>query len=239
MSYDFECGTCNKVFSAEWQARDNHLRSTGHRAPKFECDQSHEGLNHFKWDCSKCCETWPTEEQLIDHEHDEHKYCSECERTFNDHNGMKMHLHSRVHCNYQIPCPSCKKSHPMATSLSYHVESGSCPNAPYMNRDLVYKIPSSTQYEATDRSYNPECQVWECFICHKPFNRPQSLNQHLSSPIHQQTLYHCPNQSCGKEFTSLTGLLDHLGSESCGHTRFRKVQHSIQNMMSGNKLITF
>ncbi|KAI1357145.1 hypothetical protein F5Y08DRAFT_355638 [Xylaria arbuscula] len=88
----------------------------------------------------------------------------------------------------------------MATSLSYHVESGSCPNASHMNRDLVYKIvrnldpggaitknlidwPGSTQYEATDRSYNPECQVWECFICHKPFKRLESLNQHLSSPV--------------------------------------------------------
>jgi hypothetical protein len=34
----YACGTCGKEFWAGWKARDNHCRSTGHRAPKFECD---------------------------------------------------------------------------------------------------------------------------------------------------------------------------------------------------------
>lgn len=103
MSYDFECGTCSKAFSTGWQARDNHLYSTGHRPPAFECGkcaryfgteaarfQHMKALNHFAWECSKCSETWPTKGQLVNHEHDDHKYCSKCERIFNDRNSIKM-----------------------------------------------------------------------------------------------------------------------------------------------------
>lgn len=64
-------------------------------------------------------------------------------------------------------------SYPLATSLAHHFESRSCPNAPGLNRDTLYSLVrskdpngiltknligwyGSTQYEADDRSYNPE-----------------------------------------------------------------------------------
>ncbi|KAF2964691.1 hypothetical protein GQX73_g8876 [Xylaria multiplex] len=211
MGYDFECGTCHKVFEAGWRARDNHLRSTGHRAPAFECDccaryfgsetarfQHMEALNHFKWECSVCPETWPTDNQRIEHEHDDHNYCSECQKTFANRNNLKMHLNSRVHRNYEIQCPFCKKSHATATGLTYHVESGSCPNAAGLTRETLYRFirskdpggvmtknlidwPGSTQYEANWRSYNDERSGWECYICHRLFGNLPSLNQHLNS----------------------------------------------------------
>ncbi|KAJ2982170.1 hypothetical protein NUW58_g6499 [Xylaria curta] len=269
MGYYFECGTCYKVFERGWQARQNHLRSTGHHAPKFECDscpsyfgsetarfQHMAALNHFSWECSICDETWPTEGQRIEHEHDDHNYCSECQRTFASRNNLRMHLNSRIHCDYQIQCPFCKKSHPTATGVAYHLESGSCPNAAGLNRDTLYKFvrnkdpggiitknligwSGEKQYEANDRSYNYSRQGWECYLCNRLFGSLPSLNQHLNSPTHQQSLYHCPNRGCRGDFKTLAAIINHLESESCGYIRFEKVQQGIQNVIGGDRLITF
>ncbi|KAI0008992.1 hypothetical protein F4779DRAFT_628130 [Xylariaceae sp. FL0662B] len=268
MNYNFECGTCGKVFKAGWQARENHICSTGHRAPAFECDrcpryfdserarlQHMEALNHFEWECSICDETWPTDHRRIQHEHEDHNYCGECQKTFMNHNNLKMHLNSRAHRGQQIQCPFCGSHYATATGLTHHIERGSCPNARGVNRDTLYKFvrskdsggiitknlvgwPGSTQYEANSRSYNRYRQGWECYLCHQLFGQLSSLNQHLNSPIHQETLYHCPNWQCRKEFTTLAGIINHLESESCGCTRFENVQRGIQDVVSGNRLIT-
>lgn len=87
----FECGTCQRLFPAGWRARDNHLRSTGHLAPEFECDtcfrclnsergrfQHMEALNHFAWGCGVCDETWPTDNRRTEHEQENHNVCGEC-----------------------------------------------------------------------------------------------------------------------------------------------------------------
>ena len=56
-------------------------------------------------------------------------------------------------------------------------------------------------------------------MCGKGFSRLQSLNQHLASPAHQQNLYHCPR--CQRQFVALSGLVNHLESESCGAFRYK------------------
>ncbi|KAH6654056.1 hypothetical protein BKA67DRAFT_564050 [Truncatella angustata] len=269
MYSDYECGSCHKTFEAGWQARENHLRSTGHHAPTFECDscpshfrsetarfQHMDALNHFEWECSLCNETWPTDEQRVEHEHDDHNYCSECEKTFANRNNLKMHLNSRTHRGQQIRCPFCAGSYTTATGLTHHIETGSCPKAAGLTRDTLYKAVrsrdpgglitknligwhGSTQYEANDRSYNWNRQRWECYLCHHLFGSLASLNQHLNSPAHQKALYHCPNRSCGKEFTTLAGIVNHLESESCGCTRFDNVQRSIPGVLHGNRSIAF
>lgn len=91
---DYQCGTCWKSFVA-WQARDDHVYSTGHQWPDFECDtcsrnfgsesarfQHMDDMNHFQFVCGDCGSTWPTEEQLTEHQYEDHYYCAECDREF-------------------------------------------------------------------------------------------------------------------------------------------------------------
>ena len=59
------------------------------------------------------------------------------------------------------------------------------------------------------------------------------------TPADQESLYHCPNRGCGKDFTTLAAIINHLESESCGFTRFGNVQRGINDMISGNRLIGF
>lgn len=104
----YECYTCEKAFPAGWQARENHCRATGHSAPPFECDtcpryfgsqracNDHMNtLGHFaddsddSYECDICDETWPSEEDLMEHEIRDHYYCDECDRTFQSYNNIR------------------------------------------------------------------------------------------------------------------------------------------------------
>ncbi|OTA96565.1 hypothetical protein M434DRAFT_67352 [Hypoxylon sp. CO27-5] len=244
------------------------MNALGHFIPEHECDSclkyfasrnaviNHmNAKNHWYYECGLCDETWPTEEQKREHEIDCHYFCSECDRQFHDYNAIKMHLNSRIHRGLNIKCPFCMKHYATATGLSHHLESGSCPSVPFLNRDEVYKIVrakdpgsliskklldwnGSPRYEATAAAWNGD--AYECYFCHRQFNKLSSLNQHLSSPAHQQNLYHCPKRpGCGREFSSLAALMNHLESESCGYTRFENVQDTFKNIVSSDRRIGF
>ncbi|KAI1645263.1 uncharacterized protein F4817DRAFT_344209 [Daldinia loculata] len=261
------CGTCWKEFTTE-RSREQHMDALDHSVPDHECDRCSRffnsrsavvnhmnAKNHWYYECTFCDETWPTEEQQREHEMEEHFHCTDCSRTFRNYNDIKMHLNSRAHRGININCPFCKKAYTCATGLAHHIEGGACPRAPRLNRDEVYKLvrtkdpgglisknllgwKGSPKYEATYESWNG-C-AFECYLCHRQFGLLSSLNQHLSSPTHQQNLYHCPNRlSCGREFVSLAALMNHLESESCGYTRFENVQRASRNIMDPNRLISF
>lgn len=213
MPCHFECGTCRKAFPAGWKARQQHLDSTGHRTPAFECDtcsrfftserarfQHMDDANHFAWQCSICDYTWPSEQDRQKHEERDHFYCSDCNRRFQNYNNLKMHFTSRTHRPTQIQCPFCKRSLPSATGLTHHLERGSCPNASGLNRETLYKFirskdpggsitknligwHESASYEASNSAFNHVLQAWECYFCHRLFRTVASLNQHLNSPV--------------------------------------------------------
>lgn len=140
--------------------------------------------------------------------------------------------------------------------MTHHLESGSCRNAPSLNRDSIYKFvrskdpsglvskkligwegSSQNTYSCTDRAWNG--RMWECYLCHRGFGTMHGLNQHLNSPAHQQNLYHCPNRSCRQDFKTLAAIINHLESEKCGAMRFEQVQRNIHGMVNGNRLIGY
>lgn len=45
--------------------------------------------NHFPYQCELCDETWPSEEELQDHEVQDHFYCANCDRDFNTLNNIR------------------------------------------------------------------------------------------------------------------------------------------------------
>lgn len=235
MAY-YSCDFCARSFRSE-SARRQHQNDTNHL-----------------YECHCCYQTWLTAADREEHEHDEHLYCHKCNRSFVSDNNLRMHLNSRAHRPASLECPFCDACYTAATGLCHHLERGSCPNAPNLNRDAIYRIirsrdPSgvisnnligwygSDQYEASENSWNGS--AYECYLCSRDFRTLYSLNQHLSSPIHQANYYHCPNRGCGKQFTTLAGIMNHLESESCNFMRFRDVQKKVHDLVSSNRLIQF
>jgi len=71
---------------------------------------------------------------------------------------------------------------------------------------------SDTPTMAIGRAWNGS--GFECYLCHREFSSLNGLNCHIRSPVHEQALYKCPKASCGKNFKMLSGLVQHVESES-------------------------
>lgn len=167
------------------------------------------------------------------------------------------HLRSRIHCPSDVQCPFCQTTRSTATGLVHHLERGNCPNAP-LDRDKLYRIirqkdpngviakkllegsgPKTYERLANSNSWNPRRRGYECYLCHRLFNSLHGLDQHITSPVHQQSLYHCPNRACGRDFTTLAAVMNHLESESCNFMRFSAVQKNVQRIVNPRNMIQF
>ncbi|TLD14079.1 uncharacterized protein PgNI_02859 [Pyricularia grisea] len=231
---DSECWECGKYFSSGAVALRQHCQSTSHT------------------ECRRCYATFSNNQDRIKHEADQHAYCFDCDRDFLNPNNARQHLNSKTHRGHSMQCPLCNKLYTTATGIVYHIESGGCPNTQNFSRDAVYRLVRSRdpqgiiskkligwtggdEYEATDRTWNG--YGYECYLCHRIFPKIHSLNQHLKSPAHQQSYYHCPNLVCRNEFRTLASLVNHLESESCGYMRFETVQDRAKRMILGGRII--
>lgn len=155
-----------------------------------------------------------------------------------------------------MPCPFCKGSYTSASGLTHHLERGSCPDAPFLNREKILQIvrrqdpnglitnkqiewhrEQTSEYEVTDQAYNGN--AWECYLCHRQFQMRHALTQHLNSPVHKQQVYHCPNFKCSKQFVTLAALFNHLESEQCEFMKFQNVQKHVHGIVTGQRLISF
>ncbi|GAO15865.1 hypothetical protein UVI_02051540 [Ustilaginoidea virens] len=242
----YDCDTCSKVFLSR-RAADQHMDATDHWAPQHPCET-----------CSLVFRSEEDAERHMDEKgHYEH-YCRPCRRSFSSANALKMHLNSSTHRGKKVGCPFCGGRYTSASGLGHHLETASCPNAPQLNRETIFRLIRERDpgglitnkligwkedrlgpYEATDHAYNGDS--WECYICHRTFSTSNGLNQHLNSPTHKQKIYHCPNKrgGCAKQFVSLAGLFNHLESEECSFMRFEAVQSRVDNLVNGRGMIAF
>ena len=90
---------------------------------------------------------------------------------------------------------------------------------------------SDITYIATEASWNGSS--YECYFCHSSFRSLISLNQHLASPYHQTKNYCCHFASCRQQFTTLSGLCQHVESERCGVAKFSQVRRAIDRVLEG------
>lgn len=90
---------------------------------------------------------------------------------------------------------------------------------------------SDITYIATEASWNGSS--YECYFCHSSFRSLTSLNQHLASPRHQTRNYYCHFASCRQQFTTLSGLCQHVESERCGVAKFSQVRRAIDRVLEG------
>lgn len=167
-------------------------------------------------------------------------------------------MRSHVHRGNSINCPFCKKGHTTASGVGHHLETGSCPQAPSLNRDTILRLvrerdtqglitnrqiewhdAESARYEVSTMSHNGF--NWECYLCHQEFTTQKGLTQHVNSPRHMQKAYKCPNVrgGCERHFVSLAALFNHLESERCGFMRFENVQLHARQILDGRRMISF
>ncbi|OLN83403.1 Zinc finger and BTB domain-containing protein 17 [Colletotrichum chlorophyti] len=240
---EFECDTCDRYYknrrSVEW-----HMDYYDHWSQDVSSDE---------WGCVNCGDVYSDEEYLRDHEVRDHFYCDPCNRYFDTWNNIRQHLNSSIHRGTSIQCPFCSQTRGTATGLIHHLEQGNCPNAP-LDRDKLYQAVrrrdpkgliskklldwrETHKFTATERTWNPFARSYQCYLCNRLFNSLVGLNAHLNSPVHSQALYHCPNRRCGRDFTTLAAVINHLESESCQYMRFDAVQRRVEHIVDPRRMI--
>lgn len=247
--YSYECETCDARFSSDY-ACDAHMDDEDHWSYPYQCET--------------CTLAFRAEDDLDEHQQDEghyeQLYCKSCDRYFQSANNKDQHMKSRVHQGSTLPCPFCQKTFTTASGVSHHIETGSCPIARQLDRAAVHRILGQRDPKGfiTERligwhdsslsaEWDPNSawngQGYDCYICHRSFSTPHGLRQHITSPVHQAPLYHCPNQggSCGgRRFLTLAALFNHLESETCSFIKFAAVKRQATALFTGqsSRLLT-
>lgn len=197
--------------------------------------------------CRDCDEFFSDQKEKDEHMDARHWFCKPCRRTFMNENSLRMHLQSSIHRARRVQCPGrgCTKAFVERSHLLLHLESGTCPsgatrhlidkhvterdrNHIITNTSRLIQYPDGSylprtepQYWATQRSWNG-C-AYECVLCHREYGALASLDQHLRSPAHADRIYRCPpaGSGCNAQFVTLSALLQHVETASCGVSRFR------------------
>ncbi|KAL8949097.1 MAG: hypothetical protein Q9222_004768 [Ikaeria aurantiellina] len=219
-SNEIECRWC----FARWPTHDGKLRL------------QHEQQEHW-YACDSCSYIFSTEAARDEHQDEAHppNYCYGCKRQFMNLNNLNQHLKSSIHTGKNVKCPWCPNKFTNLTGVCLHLESGACssgvnrqkidqycrevdPSHVFTNKQIGwYNDQSTTSKLATNAAWDGSW--YRCYLCQNGFRTLTSLNQHLGSPVHRQKIYHCPR--CQREYTVLSGLVNHLESESCGAFRFK------------------
>ncbi|KAN0111910.1 hypothetical protein V8E52_008116 [Russula decolorans] len=226
--------------------------------------EQHKRDSSVHWLCYDCGRDFGSSYARQEHyrQSSNHHYCRDCDRHFQNENNLRQHLNSRIHQPANVRCPGrgCNRSFVSPAALTLHFESGTCPSG--MTREQLNRLvvradtnnyitnpsrlltgplgsnepPAPSTIWATERSWNGV--AYECFLCNSTYRTLTHLNQHLKSPRHVVKIYRCPKSDCRVEFSTLSGLCQHVEAGSCGVRMFRQVRDTMDRFTSGFNLLT-
>jgi len=246
------CEDCERLF-VHFQALNQHLQnSPAHQDESYEeSDSESEAANSDDDELPYCgaCDRWFIN-RLSKYQHlaasSSHNWCFVCSRDFSSPTALDQHSSSRVHKACDLPCPLCSKTFKIPSAIALHIESGACHNisrhqvtAAVHSLGIVPTISitrrlhgsssaarTTITYAASEMAFNGS--AYECYLCHRTFSSLMSLNAHLNSPAHDAKEFKCP--SCRKEFKLISGLIQHIETETCGVARFQQVEDFAHNL---------
>jgi len=185
--FPYECSVCDETWPTEKDCADHEKDEHNYCA---DCERTFASYNNLQMVCTAGHSRVSPSLPLT-------PFCLSITRYLLTRPATQ-HLRSKIHVGENITCPFCKRGFATATGMTHHLEAGSCPRAPQLDRDQIYRLvrskdPRGTisknllgwngsyKYEATGRAWNGD--GYECYLCHREFAKLQGLNQHLGSPI--------------------------------------------------------
>jgi len=209
--------------------------------------------------CSECHRRtkFASRKEFVDHCVELHLYCIQCDRFFQESSDLLGHLSSSIHQTKFLCCPGkdCAREFVLISGLTAHLESGACKSGitrPVVNKVVVrldahsiitnpnrliagpdgYKPPEPTHPLATESAWNGSS--WSCFLCSSVFKSLRGLNCHLTSQVHDEAIYRCPNKgTCKREFKALSLLCAHVQTNKCGVNQMLYAKEAMESLVAG------
>lgn len=161
------------------------------------------------------------------------------------------HCKSKVHCEKKFPCPFCSTKFRLASAVANHLESGChgvtrhqitavahglkiIPNIVITPRiqepgQLIPTPSPLTKLYASEEAFNGSAYV--CARCpQRQFLTIQRLEKHLNSAVHDAAEFKCPQPKCGREFTLISGFIQHIESRTCKLAQLKEIQRRFENL---------
>lgn len=261
------CGDCNIDYSTWTMLKEHWVQSPRHHycqycSEHFADDddlEEHYQSSHFY--CGSCRRVFKNDVGLHEHyrQSPNHDYCASCKRLFQSERHLRTHLESSIHRPRDVPCPfrGCDAAFVSRSALILHLESGGCRSRVdratinrfvlQYDKNHVITNPSrlitggnsaqDVKYYASEASWNGS--MYECYLCHRTYSTLVALNQHLSSPRHEQKIYLCPPGFCRMQFRTLSALCQHIESGTCGVSKFKAVQDAMDSIVGMRGWVTF
>ncbi|KAK8090708.1 hypothetical protein PG994_000213 [Apiospora phragmitis] len=238
----FACGTCSRWFGS-CGARKQHMKAPSHTASRFDCDTcdrsfpARQQVEDHMDSTDHWCDDYDDEESKSnDIYDDDFCMCGTCSLWFGSFESRDQHFDALNHAAPEFECNTCELFYATRREVDDHMNIEN--HWTYSDDGVTEEYPcrlsscssistseeDRNKHEAKEHAWNGS--EYQCHLCHKKFGKFDSLNDHLGSTVHQQALHHCPNRTCRKGFTTLSAVMLHLESESCGFSRFANVQRA-------------
>ncbi|PLW30357.1 hypothetical protein PCASD_16103 [Puccinia coronata f. sp. avenae] len=233
------CAPCDRDFKNE-AAKQQHLRHSERHMICRWCRTEVAGTlrahnQNYHEQCARCKKWFDDLPDLHKHYQSEHDdlYCAPCQRLFQNHNSILIHLKSSAHLPKKFGCTGggCGRGFISKSALVLHLEAGTCRSVFDLTDvdrefsrhcDLVgLFVRKNILFPAPPMEINAdEDGLFPCRFCTKTFKCQAQLMNHLKSPKHKnrgRKPYVCPSRDCLKaKFRSLGSLLLHIENSDCG-----------------------
>ncbi|GAA5955971.1 hypothetical protein JCM8115_004376 [Rhodotorula mucilaginosa] len=234
--------------------------------PAYEDMATDESERH--WPCQGCDLIFATEGGHNRHGQQDHPWCHTHKRAFRSQANYEAHMRSSAHVGRRQPCPfGCGHNFADRSSVAQHLEAGTCSSGVTRamvdqflrthdrNRFITTGPPRQliggpepvTRYIATERSYSHSRGAYVCVLCQSAFTPLRGLNAHLASPRHTYAgasgasgdkAYKCPNSACGRKLATLSGVVQHAESGSCGVLQVRGMTRALDTVLGDMRRLT-
>ncbi|KAL5903099.1 hypothetical protein ACKVV7_011407 [Pyricularia oryzae] len=215
----FQCGTCAKVFPTGRQAREDHISSSQHHRPTFECDscprffQSESARQHHMTDCNHFSPEddfeivdWSPYTGVVPRvDKDITVTCDHCDKA----DQAKQDLDKRVKADHIFECNECDKTFPGQKELGKHLDDDHSWDCNRCHKKF------STEKEVTMHEHNHHNY---CQECDRTFGNRTSLGMHFKSSVHRSQPVQCP--FCKVQLATASGLIHHLENSTCPKAKF-------------------
>ncbi|KAH6884303.1 hypothetical protein BKA70DRAFT_1339598 [Coprinopsis sp. MPI-PUGE-AT-0042] len=71
---------------------------------------------------------------------------------------------------------------------------------------------------------------YACHLCFQTFRNVFALTMHMNSAAHDPDAFVCPNAKCRKQFTLISGLMQHIESGTCGLASRQEVYQRFEKL---------